>query len=201
MLVTRPKAEAESLLRRMNRNSQLMIEILLFHQPVRQICQTSRGKRWLHILFFFSSVSSESVFFAYDTTVFTTRKLRICAYYLVFHFCHSIPRKQAGSLVPCSLWCETHSQHFPWRGQPSFVQGQSMLLCGQWVMGYCFIRLCDYILLAGQLSVEVKTFGCEAIGLFRFMRDSRVREINKATFPCRSPIVVYESMATLLAHS
>lgn len=72
MLVTRPKAEAESLLKRMNRNSQLMIEILLFHQPVRPECQTNRGKRWLHILFFFSSVSSESVFFAYNTTISTT---------------------------------------------------------------------------------------------------------------------------------
>ena len=102
-LVTRPKAEAESLLRRMNRKSQLMIEILLFHQPVRPECQTNRGKRWLRILFFFSSVSSESVFFAYDTTIFTTRRLRSCAYYLVFHFCQSIPRKQAGSLVPCAL--------------------------------------------------------------------------------------------------
>lgn len=63
------------------------------------------------------------------------------------------------------------------------------------------MELCDYILLASQLSVKFKTFSREAIGLFGFMRYSRVREINKATFPCRSPIVVYESMATLLAHS
>ena len=146
-----------------------------------------------------------------------------------------MPRRQAGSLVPCSLWCARRKwlatcwktsflkevaalpplksktlQDFwfgylisfgdIYRGQ-SFGHGHSMWLCGQWVMGYCFIRLCDYILLASQLSVKFKTFRCEAIGLFRFMRDSRVREINKATFPCRSPIVVYESMATLLAHS
>ena len=87
---------------------------------------------------------------------------------------------------------------------PPYFRSQKSIgfsICGQWVMGYCFIRLCDYILLASQLSVKFKTFRCEAIGLFWFMRDSRVREINKATFPCRSPIVVNESMATLLAHS
>ena len=41
-----------------------------------------------------------------------------------------MPRKQAGSLVPCALWWATHSQHFPCRGQ-SFGQGHDMLLCGQ----------------------------------------------------------------------
>jgi hypothetical protein len=46
------------------------------------------------------------------------------------YFCQSMPRRQAGSLVPCARWCATHSQHFPWRGQ-SFGQGQSMWLCGQ----------------------------------------------------------------------
>ena len=110
---------------RMNRNSQPMTEILLFHQPVRPGSQTSRWKRWLLILFSFSSVSSESVFFAYDTTISTTRKLRICAYYLVFYFCQSIPRRQAGSFLPCALWCATHSQQCPCRGHPSLVQGQS----------------------------------------------------------------------------
>ena len=40
------------------------------------------------------------------------------------YFCQSIPRRQAGSLVPCALWWATHSQHFPWRRHPSFVQGQ-----------------------------------------------------------------------------
>jgi len=34
----------------MNRNSQLIIEILLFHQPVRPECQANRGKRWLQLI-------------------------------------------------------------------------------------------------------------------------------------------------------
>lgn len=42
-----------------------------------------------------------------------------------------MPRKQAGSFLPCSLWWATQAQQIPWRGQPSFVQGQSILLCGQ----------------------------------------------------------------------
>ena len=33
----------------------------------------------------------------------------------VCNLSHSIPRKQAGSLVPAALWCATHSQHFPRR--------------------------------------------------------------------------------------
>ena len=46
------------------------------------------------------------------------------------YFCQSMPRRQAGSLVPCALWCATQAQQRPWRGQ-SFGQGQSMWLCGQ----------------------------------------------------------------------
>ena len=39
-------------------------------------------------------------------------------------------------------------------------------------------KLCDYILLAGKLGVEFKTFSCKAIGLFRFMRYSGVSKVN-----------------------
>lgn len=64
----------------------------------------------------------------------------ICTLYFVFpyslipslfHFSHSIPLKQAGSFFPCSLWWATQAQHTPCRGQDSFVQGQSIALCGQ----------------------------------------------------------------------
>ena len=41
----------------------------------------------------------------------------------------SMPRRHAGRLVPASLWCFTHSQHLPCRGQ-SLVQGQLTLLYG-----------------------------------------------------------------------
>ena len=42
----------------MNRNSQLMIEILWFHQPVRPKCQTNRGKKMAEyfIFLFFSFI-------------------------------------------------------------------------------------------------------------------------------------------------
>ena len=120
MSVTQPKAITKPLLKRTNRNSQPMTEILLFHQPVWPRSQTSRWKRWLHILFFFSSVSSESVFFAYDTPIFTTRKLSICAYYLVFHFCQYIPRYTLAPLARSALTISPFA--------PLYMSGQGMVV-------------------------------------------------------------------------
>ena len=48
-----------------------------------------------------------------------------------FYLSHSMPLKHAGNFFPCSLWWATQAQHFPCLGHPSFVQGQSMELCGQ----------------------------------------------------------------------
>jgi len=60
------------------------------------------------------------------------KKLMIIVIGLFFllYFCQSIPRKHAGSLVPCALWCATQAQQRPCRGQ-SLGQGHDMLLCGQ----------------------------------------------------------------------
>ena len=43
------------------------------------------------------------------------KKLMIIVIGLLFllYFCQSIPRKQAGSLVPCALWCATQAQQRP----------------------------------------------------------------------------------------
>jgi len=47
-------------------------------------------------------------------------------YGFFFHFfCQSMPRKQAGSLVPAALWWATQAQQCPCRGQ-SFGQGHDM---------------------------------------------------------------------------
>jgi len=72
------------------------------------------------------------------------------------HFCQSIPRKQAGSLVPCALWCATQAQQRPWRGQ-SLGQGQSMWLCGQ---GMVLFLSCTIFRAKIQLFLQMCNFFC-----------------------------------------
>ena len=66
--------------------------------------------------------------------------MRTNLFMLLGYFSHSIPRKHAGNLVPCALWCATQAQQCACRGHPSFVQGQSMLLYGQGMVVIPFLH-------------------------------------------------------------
>ena len=51
---------------------------------------------------------------------------------------------------------------------------------------------------AGELGIEFKTFGGEAIGLFGFVRMARICKLNQSHVPSRFPVVVNKVTATRL---